>query len=87
MRAEARYAILVVLVLCVLMALGLSLSGPLLYTLEKDVFPSRFHENTDVLKIKYLNSTSDILLTIVYRDDYANCRHDPFCCVSNKSIP
>jgi hypothetical protein len=60
MRAAARYAILVVLVLGVVLALGLSLSGPLLYTLEKDTFPSRFHENTDVLKIKSLNSTSDI---------------------------
>jgi len=60
MRADTRYAILVVLVLGVVLALGLSLSGPLLYTLEKDTFPSRFHENTDVLKIKSLNSTSDI---------------------------
>ena len=61
MRADARYAILVVLVIGVLLALGLSFSGPLLYTLEKDVFPSRFHDNPDVLKAQVLNSTTDIL--------------------------
>jgi hypothetical protein len=36
-------------------------SGPVLYTLEKDTFPSRFHDNTDALKAQSLNATTDVL--------------------------
>jgi hypothetical protein len=61
MRADARYAVLAVLGLCVIAALAFSFSGPLIYSLEKDVFPSRFHDNTDVLKIQAVNSTTDVL--------------------------
>ena len=61
MRADARYAVLLVLGLCVIAALAFSFSGPLIYSLEKDVFFSRFHDNTDVLKIQSLNSTTDVL--------------------------
>ena len=61
MRADARYAVLLVLGLCVIAALAFSSSGPLIYSLEKDVFSSRFHDNTDVLKIQSLNSTTDVL--------------------------
>jgi hypothetical protein len=61
MRADAKYALIAALALGVLLALGLSLSGPLLYTLEKDTFPSRFHDNTGVLKMQALNSTTDVL--------------------------
>jgi hypothetical protein len=61
MRAGAKYALIAVLVLGVLLALGLFLTSPLLYTLEKDIFPSRFHENTGVLKMQSLNSTTDVL--------------------------
>jgi len=61
MRADAKYALIAALALGVLLALGLFLSSPLLYTLEKDTFPSRFHDNTNVLKVQSLNSTTDVL--------------------------
>jgi hypothetical protein len=61
MRADARYAVLAVLGLCVVVALAVSVTGPLLYSLEKDTFPSRFHDNPDVLKIQELNSTGDLI--------------------------
>jgi len=61
MRSDERYTILAVLALVVIGALALFVSGPLLYTLEKDTFPSRFHDNPDVLKVQALNSTTDIL--------------------------
>ncbi len=61
MRADAKYALIAALALGVLLALGLFLSSPLLYTLEKDTFPSRFHDNTVVLKMQSLNSTTDVL--------------------------
>jgi hypothetical protein len=61
MRADAKYALIAALSLGVLLALGLFLSSPLLYTLEKDTFPSRFHDNTNVLKMQSLNSTTDVL--------------------------
>ena len=61
MRADAKYALIAALALGVLLALGLFLSSPLLYTLEKDTFPSRFHDNTVVLKMQSFNSTTDVL--------------------------
>ncbi len=61
MRVDAKYVLIAVMVLGVLLALGLFLTGPLLYTLEKDTFPSRFHNNTDALKMQSLNSTTDVL--------------------------
>ena len=61
MRADAKYALIAALVLDVLLALGLFLASPLLYTLENDTIPSRFHDNTGVLKIQSLNSTTDVL--------------------------
>jgi len=61
MRADAKYALIAVMVLGTLLALGLFLTGPLLYTLEKDTFPSRFHNNTDALKQQSLNSTTDVM--------------------------
>jgi len=61
MRSDAKYALIAALSLGVLLALGLFLSSPLLYTLEKDTFPSRFHDNTNVLKMQSLNSTTDVL--------------------------
>ena len=61
MRSDAKYALIAALALGVLLALGLFLSSPLLYTLEKDTFPSRFHDNTNVLKMQSLNSTTDVL--------------------------
>ena len=61
MRVDAKYVLIAVMVLGVLLALGLFLTSPLLYTLEKDTFPSRFHNNTDALKMQSLNSTTDVL--------------------------
>ena len=61
MRADAKYALIALMVLGTLLALGLFLTSPLLYTLEKDTFPSRFHNNTDALKLQSLNSTTDVL--------------------------
>jgi hypothetical protein len=61
MRPDARYVILALLGLCVVVALAFSFSGPLLYSLQNDVFPSQFHENTDALKAMEVNSTTDVL--------------------------
>ncbi len=61
MRTDVRYGILAVLVLCVDRRAGGLFSGPLLYSPEKDVFPSQFHENTAVLKAQEINSTTDVL--------------------------
>ena len=60
MKRRTRYLILVILTAGILFALALSVSNPLLYTIEKESFPSRFHENADALKEQALNSTSDI---------------------------
>jgi len=61
MRNDVRYLILALLGLCVIIALAISFSGPLLYSLETDVFPSQFHENTNALKAQEINSTTDLL--------------------------
>jgi hypothetical protein len=61
MRAVVRYSLLAVLVLAVIAALALTVSNPVLYTLEKDTFSSRFHENNELQKIQSLNSTTDVL--------------------------
>ena len=61
MKAYAKYGLIAVLVLGVLLALGLFLTNPLLYSPEKDSFPSRFHDNTGVLKLQSVNSTTDVL--------------------------
>ena len=61
MRTFIRYTALALLGLCAVAALALSLSSPLLYSLQQDVFPSQFHENSDVLKTQVINSTTDVL--------------------------
>jgi hypothetical protein len=60
MRPGFRYAVLAILIIGILLSLGLTFTSPLLYTLEKDNFPSPFHENVETLKQKSLNSTTDI---------------------------
>ena len=70
MNTKFRYAVLAVLTIGILLALALFVSTPLLYTLENDIFQSRFHENTDVLKQQSLNSTTDILPRIQDVIDY-----------------
>ncbi|WP_321507932.1 carboxypeptidase-like regulatory domain-containing protein [uncultured Methanoregula sp.] len=60
MTRNAHYLILAILVVGILVALALTISNTLLYSLDKDSFPSRFHDNADALKQQSLNSTSDI---------------------------
>lgn len=61
MRPVARYGLLALLVIAALAVLASSLSGPLLYSLDKDQFPSPYHVNTNALKAQELNSTTDVL--------------------------
>lgn len=61
MKSLYQYLVLLILGLGIIAVLGVTLSGPVIYSLEKDVFPSLFHENTDALKVKEFNSTTDIL--------------------------
>ena len=70
MNTNIRYAVLAFLTIGILSALALFVSTPLLYALEKDIFPSRFHENTEVLKQQSLNSTTDIIPRIQEFIDY-----------------
>ncbi|MDO9325555.1 MAG: carboxypeptidase-like regulatory domain-containing protein [Methanoregula sp.] len=60
MNQKIRYTVLIVLTIGILLILALTTSSPLLYSLEKDIFPSPFHENIDQLKLQSLNSTTDI---------------------------
>jgi len=61
MKISVRYLILAVLVLGIFTALVFSLSAPLIYSREQDSFISHYHDNTDVLKLQQLNSTTDLL--------------------------
>lgn len=61
MTSPIRYGIIAVITVGILLLLALTHSSPLLYALEKDFFPSPFHENPDVLKQQSLNSTTDVL--------------------------
>ncbi|PKL70588.1 MAG: hypothetical protein CVV30_04350 [Methanomicrobiales archaeon HGW-Methanomicrobiales-1] len=61
MNTNVRYAILAVLIITILLAFFLTTSNPLIYSLEKDTFPSSFHENREALKQQSQNSTTDIL--------------------------
>ncbi|MHB8163104.1 MAG: hypothetical protein ACYDDV_02020 [Methanoregula sp.] len=61
MNTNVRYAILAVLIIAILLAFSLTTSNPLIYSLEKDTFPSMFHENREVLKQQSQNSTTDIV--------------------------
>jgi hypothetical protein len=61
MKASIRYTVLLALVLAVILILLVTITTPLVYSLEKDTFPSRFHNNTDALKRQSLNSSEDIL--------------------------
>jgi len=61
MRRDLRYGILTLMGLFVVMALAFSFSGPLVYSLQTDVFPSVYHTNTNMLKEQEINSTTDVL--------------------------
>ncbi len=61
MNTTVRYAVLALLTIGILVSLALTTSGPLLYALETDRFPSPFHENVDALKQQSQNSTTDII--------------------------
>jgi hypothetical protein len=61
MKSLYRYSVLLILCIGIIAVLGFTLSGPVIYSLEKDIFPSLFHENTDALKVREFNSTTDIL--------------------------
>ncbi|HII98422.1 MAG TPA: hypothetical protein HA272_03970 [Methanoregula sp.] len=61
MKSGVRYGVLALLVLAALAVLAISLSGPLLYSLDTDRFPSQHHVNTNALKAQELNSTTDVL--------------------------
>ncbi|NMB78205.1 MAG: hypothetical protein GYA23_03840 [Methanomicrobiales archaeon] len=61
MNVKRRYVIVAVFFVGILAALAGSIHSPLLYSLEKDLFPSPFHINAEALKDQGLNSTSDVL--------------------------
>ncbi len=61
MNTKVRYAILAILIISILLALTLTTSNPLIYSLGTDTFPSAFHENREVLKQQSQNSTTDIV--------------------------
>jgi hypothetical protein len=71
MKASVRYLVLLTLVLAVILVLLLSITTPLIYSLDKDTFPSRFHNNTDALKRQSLNSTDDVLSLMQELSDYS----------------
>lgn len=60
MSHNIRYLVLAVLIIITLAALAFTIPAPLLYSLEKDTFPSPFHDNVEALKQQSLNSTTDI---------------------------
>jgi hypothetical protein len=60
MKPAIRYAILACLIVGILLELALTLSSPLLYTIQMGSFPSPFHDNAEALKLESLNSTTDI---------------------------
>jgi hypothetical protein len=60
MNTKVRYLVLAVLTISILLSLVLTVPAPLLYTLEKDNFPSLFHENVEIYKQQSINSTTDI---------------------------
>ncbi|MFA4876175.1 MAG: hypothetical protein WC586_02075 [Methanoregula sp.] len=60
MKRKTRYAVLVILIVVIIIALAPFIVKPLLYTLDKESFPARFHNNADALRQQYQNSTSDI---------------------------
>jgi hypothetical protein len=61
MKNSIRYTVLLALALAVIFALLVTIPSPLIYSLQQDTFPSRFHNNTDALKRQSMNSTEDIL--------------------------
>ena len=61
MNTNVRYIILAVLTLGILLALIITNSTPLLYSIEKGGFPSPFHDNVETLKQQSINSTTDIV--------------------------
>jgi hypothetical protein len=61
MNARVRYAVLVIAICGILLALTFFISNPLLYSLDMDTYPSTFHGNTEVMKSSPMNSTTDIL--------------------------
>ena len=70
MNANIRYAVLAFLVIVILASLALTTPASLLYSPEKDSFPSPFHGNVDALKQQSLNSTTDITPVIQEFLDY-----------------
>ena len=56
-----RYVLLAGMAFAVIGVLVFFFSSPLLYSLEQDMFPSRFHDNIDALAQQTLNSTTDVL--------------------------
>ena len=56
-----RYVLLAGMAFAVIGVLVFFFSSPLLYSLEQDMFPSRFHDNVDALAQQMLNSTTDVL--------------------------
>jgi len=60
MKKRACFAILALMIAGILIALALTHTNPLLYSLDKDNFASRFHENAEALRQQSLNSTTDI---------------------------
>lgn len=61
MNQKIRYVVLAMLTIGILLMLAFTTSSSLLYSLERDNFPSPFHENVDQLKQQSLNSTTDIM--------------------------
>nr|WP_319375665.1 DUF4129 domain-containing protein [uncultured Methanoregula sp.] len=60
MKKRACFAIIALMIAGILIALALTHTNPLLYSLDRDNFASRFHENAEALRQQSLNSTTDI---------------------------
>jgi hypothetical protein len=71
MKPLYRYSVLAVLCLVSIAVLGSTFSGPVIYSLKSDLFPSVFHENTDALKVESFNSTLDLLPLMQDLVDYS----------------
>jgi hypothetical protein len=71
MKKKFRYALLAVIVAVVLLAIVRSCASPVLYSLEKDTFPSRFHDNAEALRQQSINSSIDVAPDLQHLIDFS----------------
>ena len=61
MRRVYRYLVIVVLILVTAGMLAAFVPDTVIYSLEKEILSTRFHENVDALKAQSVNSTTDVM--------------------------